>query len=631
MRFTSATVLVAVALICTSYGYQVKPRDYNLTVQSLQKEYVNLEQEFRQEFQRWRQTGEKSAQMMSMLDKWQFPEQQRGTDLEDLPISREGEMCGLCRAVATQLIELRKSGASRQELFDVSYDLCISLKAEDPVVCRQSIGLNLDVFLYIVDTRPDLRVDSACAVAYQSSACLLDDSEYMDWTVNVDPAKKPITGSKAFNQRRSPNDIKIVQITDFHYDLKYAVDHNANCGLLACCRNDQGIPENPEDRAGRWGDYRQCDTPWDAVEDLIDHIAENHPDAQLVYHTGDVIDHGTWDTSVGSNLRSMDLLQRKLRETFPRTPVFNIFGNHDAHPTDLFAPKSVREPEFSMGWLYHYSASTWGHWLPLSSQATIKTDGYYSVLVRPGFRIIALNNQDCYTQNWWLLYQPNYPVHQLQWLHDELLRAERNGEKVHILAHVPYNSYTAMFRPCQREFRRIVERFYDTISGQFNGHTHRDEFYVYYSKEQPQYALSVAWNGGSATPWRFVNPNYVVYYADPVTYEVTDFESYSYNLTDANLYPERRPEWYKMYSLTEDFGISNGSPAEVDRALKNLAHPSSRGQLLRYWQYKIKFGEPLLAQGCDDECLLGHLCQIVVSETDDGTKCDELREIFYEE
>lgn len=169
--------------------------------------------------------------------------------------------------------------------------------------------------------------------------------------------------------------------------------------------------------------------------------------------------------------------------------------------------------ELSAQWLYNFLADEWEQWLGPEATTTIKIGGYYTVLARPGFRIIGLNNNDCYTYNWWLFYEPTYPVTQLQWLHDTLLAAEANNEKVHILAHIPSGS-GGCFSVWSREYRRIIDRFWNTVSGVFNGHTHRDEFNIFYSRENPNWAINVGYNGGCATTFSDVNYNYRHYYVD---------------------------------------------------------------------------------------------------------------------
>jgi len=46
---------------------------------------------------------------------------------------------------------------------------------------------------------------------------------------------------------------------------------------------------------------------------------------------------------------------------------------------------------------------------------------------------------------------------QLQWLADTLLQAERAGEKVHILGHIPSGTSDCL-RTWSREFHKIIDR-----------------------------------------------------------------------------------------------------------------------------------------------------------------------------
>lgn len=93
---------------------------------------------------------------------------------------------------------------------------------------------------------------------------------------------------------------------------------------------------------------------------------------------------------------------------------------------------------------------------------TVRAGGFYTVLVRPGFRIIGLNNNDCYIYNWWVMYSRAEAQSNMQWLHDTLLAAERNNEKVHILKHIPSGGGSC-FKFWSREYRRIIDRFHMTI------------------------------------------------------------------------------------------------------------------------------------------------------------------------
>ena len=95
-----------------------------------------------------------------------------------------------------------------------------------------------------------------------------------------------------------------------------------------------------------------------------------------------------------------------------------------------------------MDWFYKYLASRegWGRWLPLED-AKVRRDierlGSYSVLVRPGFRIIGFNNNYGHESNCFVYLNPVDPQGALAWLVDELQHAEDNGELVHLLVHIP--------------------------------------------------------------------------------------------------------------------------------------------------------------------------------------------------
>jgi hypothetical protein len=52
-------------------------------------------------------------------------------------------------------------------------------------------------------------------------------------------------------------------------DPNYVPGGNAVCDDLNCCRFDQGLPANSSAEAGYWGDYRDCDTPYHAFEDMV--------------------------------------------------------------------------------------------------------------------------------------------------------------------------------------------------------------------------------------------------------------------------------------------------------------------------------------------------------------------------
>lgn len=272
----------------------------------------------------------------------------------------------------------------------------------------------------------------------------------------------------------------------------------------------------------------------------------------------------------------METILQLMKTELQGIPIYPTLGNHETHPVNIYAPPHVTDKELSIKWLYDYTASAWSQWLPNESLATVKKGGYYTTLIAPGYRLIVLNNNECYTYNFWILSGSDMLKEQLQWLHDTLLMAESNNEKVHIMRHIPMG-IAGCFRFWTREYTKIIERFHHVIAAQFDGHTHKNEFALFYDTTNAKYAVSVGFNGGSLTTYSKLNPNFMVFYVDKESLEVVDFESYMFNLTDANAHPYQTPNWYKSYSFKDYWNLKDLSPASVNGLVERLVADDNEG------------------------------------------------------
>lgn len=79
----------------------------------------------------------------------------------------------------------------------------------------------------------------------------------------------------------------------------------------------------------------------------------------------------------------------------------------------------------------------------------------------------------------WLLLNSTDPATELQWFIYELQSAEFNGEKVHVIGHIP-PGHSDCLKVWSRNYYAIISRYETTIIAQFFGHTHYDEFEVFY-------------------------------------------------------------------------------------------------------------------------------------------------------
>ena len=96
----------------------------------------------------------------------------------------------------------------------------------------------------------------------------------------------------------------------------------------------------------------------------------------------------------------------------------------------------------------------------------------------------------------------------------------------------------------------------------------------------------------------------------------------------ANQLQTPRPQWFKEYSFKADYKVADLSPYSLDALLVDFA--KDRNLLTAYWQRVFKQGDPTLAGGCDNDCLVNELCYIVQTElAAPSPRCDSLLGIFH--
>lgn len=185
----------------------------------------------------------------------------------------------------------------------------------------------------------------------------------------------------------------------------------------------------------------------------------------------------------------------------------------------------------------------------------------------PGLRLVALNTNYCARLNPWTLFDPQDPGGQLKWLVGQLYEAEILGEKVQIVGHIAPDN-----RECTSSwvdnFLQIVDRFQETIVSQFYGHTHRDEFRVYYSPRTGA-PIGNAYIGPSITSFKGNNPAYRLYHTSTQG-SVINHETYFFNLTQANTNGLYGPVWRLAYNALVDLKIPSLDPINWDLFIQRL-------------------------------------------------------------
>ncbi|XP_032513068.2 sphingomyelin phosphodiesterase-like [Danaus plexippus] len=575
--------------------------------------------------------------------------------------------CLLCRSIFSAFIDMVEENQSEQNLINTITTLCSTLGVLSPKSCSGLIDLNLPIIIYIIKNTPGVASRTFCGLLFQTAnnpnSCVYNDPRF-EWSVDLpEPSEFMETESRQSNSKP----LKIALISDAHIDPFYEPNGVADCDEPTCCRKEQtprrltfnydllethvdkslsntgdtymlnldaatGIKSvnivsrnnNTSPPAGYWGDYRNCDTPLWAYDDVIERIASAHKDIDVVYYIGDNIDHHVWETTFeminGMNQYVIDKMRKEFGDNVLIVP---CIGNHESQPTNQFAPSSIKGDKLNTTWLYEALVKKWDYYLTEEAKITILEKGAFTRLIKPGLRVISINSNIAYRSNWWLVYDPLEAKRHLEWLVSELYKAEIAGEKVHILSHIPPGVHDLIYT-WTREYNRIINRFKKTITAEFNGHLHSDEFKIFYNGSDP---VAMAWGVGSSTSYSDYNVNYKIATIDNNTFEPLNIVNYIYNLTEANLTPNRRPHWFQLYDVRGTFGIPDLSPASLDNLVYRMVTNQTQ-YLDLYAAFYSKLSDTRWPN-CNDNCKIDNLCKTVVTVLWERSKCEELRSLYF--
>lgn len=242
----------------------------------------------------------------------------------------------------------------------------------------------------------------------------------------------------------------------------------------------------------------------------------------------------------------------------------------------------------------------------------------------------------CNNLNWWLLLNSTDPADELTWLINELQVSELAGEKVHLIGHIPPGSNDCL-QVWSRNYYRIINRFESTITAQFFGHTHQDEFVLFYdiedminnkgSSQSPFSNLrptSIGYIGPSVTTFGGVNPSYRVYsMATNQTdwpYTIVDTETYFLNLTQANTDPNGVTKWSNSYSPLDEYNLTNLDPSAWNNLVITMASNDTLfNSFFDNYNVKSDFASPCK----EKKCRFDLLCRLISGHSHDTRICDQ--------
>jgi sphingomyelin phosphodiesterase len=203
-------------------------------------------------------------------------------------------------------------------------------------------------------------------------------------------------------------------------------------------------------------------------------------------------------------------------------------------------------------------------WLSHSEAQEVVTSGLgiYRAVTAEGLVIISLNSDVWYQFNLYAYIGGNKvdTTGMFATLIDYLLEAESKNQPVWLIQHVNSGGSTGYEAlPAASDlYYQIVDRFNNTIRGNFFGHTHNDEYSVFYANnatvQNANTAASVAYIGPSVTSYTNLNAGFRYYLVDPDTFDILDSVNYYANISNAKAWEKAGDvKWEFEYSARSTY------------------------------------------------------------------------------
>ncbi|KAJ7679352.1 sphingomyelin phosphodiesterase [Mycena polygramma] len=461
-----------------------------------------------------------------------------------------------CPSCLSLLAAFQSIALTGDDAFITSFtSLCIGLGAADPDVCTGLIAREGPILAN------DLRQISPTG---QTAEKLCDALLGMCVTHPINPfnvsfPKPPPAHPKVFTSRGRPP-VRVVHLSDVHIDRMYTVGAEANCTKSICCRDFDDSPPTPSVPAGPNGNSH-CDSPVSLADSMLEEIEQLNPKFSIF--TGDVVEGAVWLVDRPEVTADLAAFNAEMASKLS-APIFPAIGN-DSAPVNAFA-RTTSNTANSSQFVFDTQSAGWEQWIgPNASSQVDHISGSYTAKV-PGMdlRIISVNTQFWYKQNFWLydsdVFQPD-PNGIIAFMVEALQAAEDAGDRAWIIGHIPLGKEDTLVDQ-SNYYDQVLQRYKNTIAGQFFGHSHKDQFeiaYSNYSEQTAQNAVSVALIGPALTPTSG-NPAFKFYDIDPDTFEVMDASVFFTNISDPMF--QIRPKWGLFYSARETYGPLVGLSAK---------------------------------------------------------------------
>ena len=449
--------------------------------------------------------------------------------------------CTLCKRIVAAIRTTVEEKYTPDEVINLvvllcslskNYDYCYNFYSNYGTVFLKNAFIritNSDNFCHTLSFCPEGQL---CEDTYDYAIRLLKD--------------KPKKKKEKINKNASV--LKMIQITDIHYDEKYVENGTIYCDTPLCCH--EKVSNYSRIKSGKFGGEKNCDTNLNTLKSFIQASYKLEPD--FIIWTGDNMEHDDWNSTQEEVYTSTETIKYYIDEIYQhKIPVYPVIGNHEVYPNDLW--ESGNEKIFeNLANIYK------DYFFEDQAYESFSKYGYYTEKhPNSNLRIIALNCLYCDSVNYHHLSSNHTEAKkEFIWLEKVLRQAEENNEYVYILDHFPINSEFTLVE-CSKRLRAIFDRFDYIIRGYFSGHNHLDDIAPVKRYFEPRPIININYIAPSLTPNEEdgIFPSFRQYYIDSSTMQVIDYEQYRLNLTDANL--KGVDNWYLSYTASELFNVTD--------------------------------------------------------------------------
>lgn len=224
-----------------------------------------------------------------------------------------------------------KMGESEKRMLKRASLMCTVMNLQTPAVCKGAVySSGPDAFKILRDIKMSTAeicyflMGDLCEVELKHPSHL--------WNISLPAFPKPQLQTIQMPKKDALK-LKVLHLTDTHYDPFYLMGSNADCPEPMCCRESNVIANSSFNAAGKWGAFK-CDLPKRTFEHALDFIKQTHDDIDYVIWTGDLVPHDIWNQTKDELMRAIEESIELVTEKLPGVQVFPAIGNHERIPVN---------------------------------------------------------------------------------------------------------------------------------------------------------------------------------------------------------------------------------------------------------------------------------------------------------